>query len=172
MADKLLISIEDIKNYRPMADIIQTRIDPYIQEAQMNDLKPFLGDPLYLDLLTNTSTTENQDLLYGKNYTDYSGYNIRFNGIIPMLVYFSLARIISNNQINITSFGAVQKVNQSSTPLDNSAIKMQITELRSNAISYQNEARTFLDINMATYPKWNYSRQAIDQSSGLKFFKL
>lgn len=172
MADKLLISIEDIKNYRPMADIIQTRIDPYIQEAQMNDLKPFLGEPLYRDILTNTSSTLNQELLYGKNYIDESGYTIVFNGLVPMLVYYSLARIISNNQINITSFGAVQKVNQSSTPLDIATIKMQVTELRANALSYQTEVKKFLDYYLSAYPLWSYNKACEVQGSGLKFFKL
>lgn len=172
--DQLLITIEDIKQYRPMADITLARVDSYIREAQVNDLKEFLGAPLYYDLLVNGTTTENRDLLNGKVYTIPGSVpiTIPFNGLVPIIVYHSLARIVINNQANITSFGVVSKTTGQSQPIDSSTLKQMVTELRSIAVSYQNEAEKFLNANASSYPLWNYNTNTCEQSTGFQFFKL
>src|SRR5947207_1924821 len=103
MAAPLLISINDIKEFRPIAEIVSDRVNAYILEAQENDLRPALNNALYLDFVKNYETTKYQELLFGKEWT-YEGQVQQFNGVRPMLVYFSLARLAINNQMNITSF--------------------------------------------------------------------
>ena len=172
--DQLLITLDDLKQYRPMADINLARVDTYIREAQDNDLKEFIGPALYYDLLVNGSTTANRDLLNGKVYTitGSTPLTIKYNGLVPVIVYYALARIIVNNQANITSFGVVNKTTGQSTPVDAATIKQMVTELRSMAVSYQNEAEKFLDYNYTSYPLWNYNTRTREQSTGFQFFKL
>jgi len=62
--DSLLITLEDLKQYRPMADINLARVESYIREAQDNDLKEFIGPALYYDLLINVDTIIMQSLHY------------------------------------------------------------------------------------------------------------
>ncbi len=173
MAEKLLITIKDIQEYRPMADLVEARVDPYIREAQVNDLREFLGSPLYYDLITNTDTPANQDLLRGKTYTDPStSKSIDFYGIVPMIVHYSLARIVMNNQINITSFGATSKIVPQSEPVSIERIKSLVTELNSIGVTYQNSAKKFLDDNLVTYPLWSTNTEYQSRETGMSFFKL
>lgn len=172
MPDKLLITINDIKEYSPMAELSSIRVDSHIREAQMNDLKPFLGEPLYRDLITNTDTTANQELLKGKTYKGIEGYNIDYNGLIPILVYYSLARIVANNQINITSYGVVRKKVDESDAVDAASLRFYITEKRSIATRYQKEAHDFLVQNIATYPLWQFNKVSENIKTGLNIFKV
>ena len=79
-----IITIQDIKEVRPLAQLDPQRVDPYINEAQENDLRPILGDALFYDFITNIDTTKYRELLNGKTYTK-NNYSIFFPGVKPML---------------------------------------------------------------------------------------
>ena len=171
----LLINIDDIKQFRPVS-VEQKRADAYILEAQENDLRPVLNDALYRDFINKVFDSGSgdyakyQELLNGTTYT-INSQTVDFPGVKPMLCYFALARIVMNNQINITSYSIVQKNIDQSTPVENSTIKMLVTELRSVAISYQNRLQDFLREKQATYPLYNTLRTLDNNQTGLKFFK-
>ncbi len=164
-----LITIEDIKEVRPVAQLDPKRVDPYITEAQENDLRPILGDALFYDFVTNSSNTKYLDLLKGKVYTK-GGYTISFPGVKPMICYFALARITHNNAINLTSYGVVQKEMNGSQPVDQRLIGAMVTELRDVANSYQSRLIDFLKYNETTYPLFNASSNKDEQEFGLNFF--
>lgn len=169
MANNLLITIDDIREYRPVSMLDAKRVDPYILEAQENDLRPVLGDALYFDFLANIDTTKYRDLLNGKTYTINSN-SVDFPGIKPMLCYYSLARIVINNPLNITSYGVVQKTVNESQPVDSSTLGRLVTELRSVALSYQNRLKDFLSYNLTTYTLYNSRTTSETNSTGLNFF--
>jgi hypothetical protein len=164
-----LITIEDIKEIRPMAQLDVKRVDPYITEAQENDLRPILGDALFYDFVTNYTVAKYRELLNGKTYTQ-NGYSIFFPGLKPMLCYFALARITQNNAINLTSYGIVQKEMNGSQPVDQRLIGALVTELRDVANSYQTRLIDFLNENASTYPLFNVSSNKDRQEFGLNFF--
>ena len=172
---KLLISLTDLQNLRPL-DLVQSRVEPYIQEAQVHDLRPVLGDELYRDFLSKFDQTGDpmytayQELLNGKDYT-VNGYTITYYGVIPMLAYFTLARIVQNNHFNITRYGAMQKLNAQSEPISQGLINAQVTELRSLAINYQEMVVDFLKNNNTTYPLYLMEREVVN-TSGLRFFDI
>lgn len=152
-----------------MANLDQSRVNTYIIEAQENDLRPVLGDALYKDFIDNQSLTKYTELLRGKSYT-VNGFAIDFPGVKPMLAYFTLARIVANNQMNITSYGIVQKTVNESQPVEQAGVKALVTELRSVAVSYQNRLIQFLKANTSTYPQYNQTLIAENNISGLNFF--
>lgn len=164
-----IITIQDIKEVRPLAQLDPQRVDPYITEAQENDLRPILGDALFYDFITNIDTTKYRELLNGKTYTK-DGYSIFFNGVKPMLCYFALARITQNNSINLTSYGAVQKRVDGSDPIDQRILGALITELRDVANSYQTRVIDFLNDNPTTYTLFNVSSSKDEAEFGLNFF--
>ena len=164
-----IITIQDIKEYRPLAQLDAQRVDPYIAEAQENDLRPALGDVLYYDFITNIDTAKYRELLNGKTYMKGT-YNIFFPGIKPMLCYHALALITQNNSINITSYGVVQKRVDGSEPLDQRTLGALVTELRDVANSYQSRVIEFLRDNPTTYPLFNVSNQKDEAEFGLNFF--
>lgn len=175
MAD-LLITVDDIKQYRPVS-LDQKRCDPFILEAQENDLRTILNDALYLDFVEKVFDTSDamyshyQNLLLGCNY-NLNGKTINFPGIKPMLCYYTLSRIITNNQINITAYGVVQKVIDESTPIDSATLKMLVTELRSVAISYQSRLVEFLENNKNIYQLYDDMPSTSNNDTGLNFFSV
>jgi hypothetical protein len=164
-----IITIQDIKEVRPLAQLDPQRVDPYITEAQENDLRPIMGDAFFYDLITNIETTKYRELLKGKTYTK-DGYTIFFPGLKPMLCYFALARIVQNNAVNITSFGITQKNIEGSQPVDQRLIGALVTELKDVANSYQTRLIDFVSENQTTYPLFNVSSGKDETEFGLNFF--
>lgn len=159
------------------ANIDQTRIEPYIQEAQYSDLRPLLNDVLYLDFLKKVNDTTApeyqayQDLLNGREYV-HDGNTLEYPGLKPMIAYYTYARFITKNPVHITRFGAMQKVNDQSEPVDPALLKINVNEARSLGLMYQDQAKEFLDRNIDTYPLWREGRdEKVFRKTGLGFFK-
>lgn len=179
MITDTLITPAQIKAYRPTADLDDARVTPFILEAQQNDLRPVLNDVLYYDLMkkftesADVMYTNYQNLINGVDY-DYNGSTIHFSGIKPMLAYYTLARFIVNNPVNITRFGVVQKVNPQSEPLSAGVINSVVNDLRSTAMNYQNELVKFLETKSSVYTL--YQTGGADSNTGTRnsfnFFRL
>ena len=172
----LLITKEDIKKYRPIADIDYPRLDIYIEEAQQFDLKPMLGDALYYDFINNYTDTDYakyadyQKLLNGVNYT-YSGNTIQFAGVKPLVVYYMLSRFVVQNPVHFTRFGVVQKTQPNSTPISTEQIRLQASELKGIGANYQAELRKYLIQEGSNYPLYdNNNKQA--ERTGFNFFSV
>ncbi len=167
----LLINKSDFADYRAVsANRDDKRIDPFIQEAQEFELRGFLGDPLYYDMLAkidhyNTEKESNPDyvatadeqkyldLLNGVSY-EWEGNTIQFKGVKPVLVYYAYSRFLSNNNIVSTRFGAVQKKNDYSDPIDSREMARVITKAESDGKKYGVDVERFLNTKSADYPKW------------------
>jgi hypothetical protein len=156
MEKRCLITLNDLKLLRPTAELDGVRFEPYCLEAQDQDLRPILGDGLFFDLMNEFYDTGDdmytayQELINGKSYS-YNGQTIYFDGIKPMLGYFTLARLIQNHSTNITRFGVVQKVVSQSQPVDAQILRQLINELKSNAQTYVNQTKQFLQQNQTVY---------------------
>lgn len=151
MNKPILITLQNIKEVRPTAELDNVRWQPFATEAQDQDLKPILGEGLYYQLMATPTATAYAELLNGKTYT-YNGQTIYFEGIKTMIVYFFLARFIQNNAVNITRFGVVTKTLNQSQPVDAQVIRQVVNEMKSNAQTYKNDVERFLLQNQTTYP--------------------
>ena len=172
---KTFITLEDIGRFRPMAqEIAFERIAPFILEAQFQDIRPILGAPLYhsfkqkFDVSTDPLYSIYQELLVGKVYT-YSGVEYAYEGLIPCLAYFSLARFAQHNPVHFTQSGTVIKNNADySTPLDSTQMKALVSDLRAAAIGYQEMVELFLQHNASTYTLYQVTEPF--NQGGVKFF--
>lgn len=175
MDNKYLITVSNIKAVRPLSEgIPQERIDPFILEAQFHDIKPILGDVMYNDFMLNFDNVDAaydkyRDLLNGKTYT-YETRDYRFEGLVPAVVYFSLARFYTEQPINIVRFGLVQKTNDQSQPVSQQTITNAISSLRSMAVNYQNDAIKLIERNISDFPLYGESCNKPLSSSGINFF--
>lgn len=179
MNDKILISQEDLKVYRPTAELDEGRIIPYIKEAQINDLKPVLNNAFYYDfMLKFDDTTQGatytayNELLIGKVWT-YNAQSEWFSGIIPMMCYYSLARFVQNNPFHVTRSGIVRKNITQSEQATPEEIRMIVSDLKSNALNYQNDLIKFLENNPTTYPLYNTGGASSEatRTTSFNFFK-
>lgn len=135
----------------------ETKVEPFIIQAQVNDLKCILGNELYYDLLKDFSASPSlgkyTDLFNGVEYT-YSGKKYTHEGIKNALIYFSLSRITLNRNVNDTPFGTVSKTTPYSEKVDESVVNRQVSILKSTAINYLNDVVDYLNRNSNDYPLW------------------
>ena len=163
MNKPVLITLNDLKALRPTAELDTVRWQPFAVEAQDQDLRPILGDGLFYQLMQTPSSAPYPNLLNGTTYT-YNGQTIYFDGLKPMIGYFTLARLIQNNPINITRFGVVTKTVNQSQPVDAQVLRQVVNEMKSNAMTYKNQVDTFLLQNQTTYPLYIGSNSNINTS--------
>lgn len=166
--------LQDLKDLRPLADFDGSRWEQFAVEAQDQDLRPVLGESLYYDMMTKFFNTldpmyaEYQKLINGALWV-YNGDNVYFDGIKPMLAYYTLARLVQNNQVNITRYGVVTKVNAQSEPADYQTVTRVVNEMRSNAVGYRLQVDDYLLNNQTVYTK--YKGSVVGSATSFKFFK-
>jgi len=81
-------------------------IERAIEEAELLDIKPKLGDELFLRLLTHV---EYSVLLNGGHYKDQCGKPRVFAGLKRALAYYVWARCVKTGTSHLTRFGFVEK---------------------------------------------------------------
>lgn len=150
----VLITKEDFEGVRHISKNIDftQRVLPYAKEAQNFDLRPYLGDALFYDLMKNQTLEKYQDLLNGKEYQDTNGNTIWFDGIKEALAYYAMARFRGNQQISDTNFSVVIKTNEFSEPVSDKTIVRTATELKSAANALMYDVVKYIKTNISNYP--------------------
>ena len=156
-----------ITNYEDLSvNVKSDRIKFFVKKAQELDLKPFLGHSLYYDFIQyfNTDGTlkdetpqHYKDLLNGSEYLDRHGHVILYEGILPMLVYFTFARFIEADAVHYTATGPVIKHHDNADALSPQDVAKLVQQHRSVANAHANEVEKFLRDNKADFPLWNYN---------------
>ena len=152
-----LISVIDFATYKELSVNIDdtTRINPYILQAQQFDLKPLVGEVFYKSIIDNPTTAETALLLSGGEYI-YQNKSYEFSGLKSVLVYHTYARLLENQNINVTRFGVVFKNNADvSERVDEKTLQRLIQQARNQARAYWDECTVFLNRQSANYPLWN-----------------
>lgn len=173
MSQIKLIEHTDFLPYRAIAGNVDAmkRIDPHVLEAQKMDLAPALGASLYFDLLKYTTSrrageaaaaanqpptvytpTDNEvifeRLLNGVEYTIHAGTDkevtIIFEGIIPVLVYFSYARFVTRDNIRSTPTGFVHKKTLESEPISQKELQQEAERARNDAAVYMQSVHKYI----------------------------
>lgn len=153
-------------------NIEEARLKVFIKKAQDLDLKPFLNQVFFYDLIKNVVIDDDGtvkpapdtpqkyvDLMIGKEYQDLRDNTLYFDGLIPALVYWSFARYIEADSFRYTATGVVIKDHDEATALKQSEIAKLVSQQRSVANAHANDVVMFLDANKATYPLWQYNRR-------------
>jgi hypothetical protein len=154
-------------NYEDLSvNIKPERIKAFVKKAQELDLKPFLGHSLYYDFiqyfnadgtLMNNTPQPYIDLLNGSEYLDKRGHVVLYEGLLPMLVYFTFARFIEADAIHYTATGPIIKHHDNGDTLSPQEITKLVQQHRSVANAHANEVEKFLWDNRAEFPLWYYN---------------
>ena len=108
-----------------------THLARAIEEAELLDIKPKLGDELFMRLLTHVQFAV---LINGGEYTDECRNRRHFVGLRRALAYYVWARLVKTSVNHLTRFGFVQKRDEYS----------QATEYRERQTAY-NDAFAIAD---------------------------
>ncbi|WP_295772875.1 hypothetical protein [uncultured Mucilaginibacter sp.] len=165
----LLITAETFQQFEDISiNIKPERLTVFIRKAQELDLKPFLGYPLYYQLLKyfdtdglikNDAPQVYKKLFNGGEYTDGYGNLIAYEGIAPTLVYFTFARFIEGNGVHYTATGPVIKQYDNAQPVNTQDQIKLVQQQRSVANAHANEVEKFLIDNQIDYPLWRYNEK-------------
>lgn len=148
-----LITYEEISQLARPCTADREMAEAMIAEAQRVELKPRLGDALYLKLMEGTPEERFNVLLNGGVWAGDCGDNL-LTGVKTALAYYALARIIRDGNIQATTYGSVVKDDQYSADPERTERQRQYRELFSQADSYMAEALTYLSRNCCTFPEY------------------
>jgi hypothetical protein len=161
-----LIVKNDLDKFKYVADSVKNNAawNQFVLEAQMFDVKPWLGDELLNELLTQSPnfTADNLTLLSGGAYT-YGTNNYTFEGLKAVIIYYAFARYTNRSSVNYTAAGIVSKDSDFSTPVSDKVIQRMETESRLSADALRDELIMYLRRNSDTYPLYkccNFGRRS------------
>jgi hypothetical protein len=132
------------------------RLAVFIKKAQELDLKPFLTPAFYYELmryitadgeLSEDAPEHIQNLVNGCDYTDPQGHIITYEGLVPMLVYFTFARFIEGNSVFYTATGPVVKQYDNAQAVNPAEVSKLVQQQRSVANAHANNVEKFLQDN-------------------------
>lgn len=170
----MLLTLAQLQSYKSITANIDTakNLDPYIQEAEEFDLRPFLGDELFVDLVADfevsPSLSQYSDLYNGSTYT-YGGRTYKHEGIKAVLAYFTYARYLANANSHSTKYGIMVKKNDFSEQASEKTTMRLIDQARTGALTYQSRVEDFIRRNASDYPQWrgNSKRTSKIRISGI-----
>ncbi|GAG29152.1 unnamed protein product [marine sediment metagenome] len=147
-----LFQLSDVQAVRDVSQIYDTaRFNTFAQSAQDEQLRVWLGDALYLDLVTSPSDAKYVTLLDGETYTK-NGKVIKFYGLKKYLSFVWL----SINAIEGDDFQAeigTINFNQPNTSFPKSK-SVTSKKYIADSIVYKNNAIDYLNEKKSTYTLW------------------
>ena len=128
--------------------------EAFIAEAQRIDLKPRIGDALYVAISGDTPEDRFDTLLDGGMWKDNCGQTRLLTGLRTALAYYALARIVRDGNIVPSTYGAVVKDDQYSVEAEKAERQRQYRELFAQADTYMAEVLSYLDCNRKDFPEY------------------
>ena len=125
--------------------IEKDKIDSFIREAENMDLKPVMGDPLLIAVRSNPSAYA--ALLNGGVYITANRKKKAFEGLKSALAYFTYARLVRNNDGNVTRSGFMVKDNEHSTRASEQEKERAWNDVRAIGERYLRECMEFVKVD-------------------------
>lgn len=161
----MLINKTDIAAKRQISkSVSDAKINPFIEDAELLDLKPLLGELFYSKIVQNPN--DFADLLGPKDYT-FNDFQLRSPGLKRVLIDFAYARYVMHGSQTDTPFGMVQKETQDSSPVSRTDKKENYKLHQQTAMQYWGEVVNYLNRHSDLYPLWGKSN-----CSTKRFFKF
>lgn len=139
---QLLITRNDMALYKQMAKThYDDKLNEQIRDAQLLDLQPLLGEHLFNKIIAAPESYT--ELLAGGIYT-HDGIEYTNYGLKMVLAYFSYARYAMFASAIDTPFSMVEKLNDTSRPVEISAKKSMYTLNREAAMQLWGNVSNYL----------------------------
>lgn len=127
----------------------QEKIETYIRESEDIDIKPALGDALFIDI--QGSPEKYELLMNGGVYEDKNGKHV-MTGLKTALAYYAYARLVKNGDGHVTRYGFVNKDDEYSSRSDSKDRVMAYNDAFTIADSYMKECLLYLKSHKSEYP--------------------
>ena len=151
---KKIIDYDDLKLLKHVSHHMGKKAENLIEDAQMLDLKPLLGDEMYHDVVQNMEDTQMVKLLEGGEY-DHDGFTYSFLGLKRMLAEFAYARVIMFGTESVSPHGLIEKVNRDGNHVSRERKKEIYTRSRQTAMDIWKDIYSYLCRKSDDYDYWN-----------------
>lgn len=127
----------------------EATLERIIAEAEREDLKPRLGDLLYLALKQDAEemTSEQRLLLLGGEWVSADGRVHYLTGIKTALAYFAYSRVIRDGNIQATRYGARVKNDDNSVQSEREERQRHYRQAFASADAYLAECLSYIRAN-------------------------
>lgn len=142
--DTLLVKRKDINDEVRPTSAEEALVNRCIEEAQMLDIKPAIGDGVYMRLFSLDGDEAASLLWNGGLYTDCDGGERLFAGLRKALLYYAYARLVRTQGGTSTRFDFVVKADQYSDSADLKAKVQAYNEAFAIADGYKAQAMEFM----------------------------
>lgn len=139
MTDRPFITPQDISLLARPCYADEAKVLAYIYEAEQNNIKPKIGDDLFLRLKDG----ENSLLLEGGTY-EKNGKRYQLNGIKKALAYYAYSRLLESSSIDLTRQGVVNRRSDAANAADEDNIIKISRETYAIADRYMQEIIDYL----------------------------
>lgn len=153
-----LITLQDLNTLARPCTADADLADAFIAEAQRSDVRPRLGDAIYLKLVAAGADTPEQFLRDGGVWKDSKGNQRLLVGVKTALAYYALARITRDGNIQASRYGAVVKDDDYSVEAENAERNRQYRELFAQADAYMSECLEYIDAHRDAFPGCRQNR--------------
>ena len=141
------------KNQGVKADSVR----PYIEEVEATEVKPLLGDDLYIDVVNyvdsdrTPANTLIDKLLDGGEYTTQSGRKKTFAGLLIAISYLAKSRYAVGLRYSVTDYGAKLKESGESSNPDIGEVQREASRHSSVGLTYLNECVAYASDSLTGY---------------------
>lgn len=155
---KAIITLSDINALARTCHADESIAASLIAEAERQDIKPKIGDALYLQITRDEIPAAYDTLLDGGEWQQRDGTVRYLTGLRTALAYYAYARIIRDGNIQSTRFGAVIKTEDNSAESERAERQRQYREAFTTADGYMSEVMEYLSENAETF---GYARKTM-----------
>lgn len=139
MTDRPFITPQDVSLLARPCYADEAKVLAYIYEAEQNNIKPKIGDDLFLRLKDG----ENPLLLEGGTY-EKNGKRYQLNGIKKALAYYAYSRLLESGSVDLTRQGVVNRRSDAANAVDEDNIIKISRETYAIADRYMQEVMDYL----------------------------
>ena len=168
-----LITKTDVKKYFQLSETLKDDVfNSYVQQAQLQDVAPLLGERLFLALMKTPADYTN--LLDGNEYT-HNGRDYVNMGLKAVLAHFTYARYRMFGGVVETPYSFVEKLEETgSRPESDSSKKTQYQLNRDSAFTIWKSVENYLvRENIPLFGDSYLQPHRVDRNSGgLKLSKI
>lgn len=151
---KHIITAEEVAIYGRPVSTDKTILDSTINEVEAEEIRPRLGDALFVALTSDDETDRFNTLLEGGSWTDKAGRTRYCMGLKRAAAYFVYARVLRDGNIQATRYGAVNKnTEQSSEPVIAERRRMY-EEFFATADRYLKDCLLYLADSTCSFPEY------------------
>lgn len=144
---KHIIEPFEVEQYARPCTTDEAIVERAIEEAELLDIKPALGDKLF-NRLQNTET--HSLLMEGGEY-EVNGETRTFAGLKRTLAYYTWARLINSATHHLTAFGYVVKSGDYSRSADLRERQQAVGDATAIANAYMHECLRYIKANPSTF---------------------